>query len=104
VLTPLEVHALLRRLDSQPADSIESEELECKPWDAHPSAYDSQLRGLREAVVAFANVRDGVVILGIADRKRTRREAIVGVGQLDANELRRRIYDGTEPHILVEVA
>lgn len=103
MISTVEARALLRRLEGEPADAIESETLEIKPWDPHPAAYDSQLRDLREAVVAFANARGGTIILGVADRKRTRREAIHGVGRLDANELRRRIYDGTEPRILVEV-
>jgi len=103
MLSTGEIRALLRRLDGQPADAIESEELECKPWDPQPAAFNSRVRELRETVVAFANARGGTIILGVADRKRTRREAIQGVGRLDANELRRRIYDGTEPHILVEV-
>jgi ATP-dependent DNA helicase RecG len=98
-----EVRGFLRRLDGERADAIESEVLECKPWDPHPRAHDSQVRDLRETVVAFANARGGTVVLGIADGKRTRHDAIQGVGQLDANDLRRRIYDGTEPHILVEV-
>lgn len=98
-----QIRSVLRHLDGEPADAIESETLECKPWDAHPQARDSQLRELREAVVAFANARGGVIVLGIADRKRTRKDAIQGVGALDTSELRRRIYDGTEPRILVEV-
>lgn len=98
-----EIRALLRRLDGEPADAIESETLECKPWEPHPGAWDSQLRELREAVVCLANARGGTILLGVSDRKRTRREAIHGVGPLDAQDLRRRIYDGTEPRILVEI-
>jgi ATP-dependent DNA helicase RecG len=99
-----EIRSLLQRLDSGPADAIESETLECKPWDPHPAARESQLRELRETVVCLANRRGGVIVLGVADRKRTRREAIQGVpATLDAGELRKRIYDGTEPHVLVDV-
>ncbi len=94
---------LLKRLDAAPADAIESETLECKAWNDDPAARDSQVRELRETVVCLANSRGGVILLGIADRKRSRREAIRGVGDLDARELRRKIYDGTEPHILVEI-
>jgi ATP-dependent DNA helicase RecG len=102
-LSNAELRDLLRRLDSGPADVIESEELECKTWDGDRAAKESQIRMLREAVVCLANARGGVILLGIADRKRTRREAIQGVGELDTRELRRKIYDGTEPHILVEI-
>ncbi|NJL28226.1 MAG: hypothetical protein HC897_10195 [Thermoanaerobaculia bacterium] len=103
MLTPNEIRALLARLDGEPADAIESEVVECKSWNPHPSARDSQLRELRETVVCLANQRGGVLILGVADRKRTRRDAIQGVGDLDPLELRRSVYVGTEPHILIEV-
>lgn len=93
--------ALLARLDGEPADALESETLECKPW--HPARRDDCVRQLREAVVCFANARGGVILLGIEDRKLTRREAITGVGTLNIQDLRRRIYDGTEPHILVDI-
>lgn len=103
IVTVAEVRRRLQRLDGAAADDIESETFECKPWDPNPRAIDSQMRELREAVVGFANSQGGVVVLGIADRKRTRREAVQGVGDLDANNLRRKIYDGTEPHVLADV-
>jgi len=58
---------------------------------------------LRETVVCLANCRGGDILLGISDKKRTRRDAIHGVGPLDPTDLRRRVYDGTDPHILVEI-
>lgn len=103
VVTLAEIRELLHRLDGVSADDIESETVECKSWVPHPQALDSQVRELREAVVALANQRGGVVILGVADRKRTRKDAVQGVGGLDPDSLRRKIYDGTEPHILVEI-
>ena len=98
-----ELRKLLRRLDGGPADALESETLEFKSWDYHRQAFKNQVRDAREAVVAFANASGGLLVLGVADRKRTRSDAIHGVGDLDASSLRRDIYDGTEPHILVEV-
>ena len=98
-----EIRALLQRLDSEPADAIESETLECKSWETPARPFDSLVREVREAVVCLANARGGTIVLGVSDRKRTRREAIHGVGPLDAQDLRRRIYDGTEPCILVEI-
>ena len=94
---------LLNRLDGEPADALESETLEFKSWDSQGQQRKAQLRSLREAVVAFANARGGLIVLGVADRKRTRSDAIQGVRDLVAAGLRRDIYDGTEPHILVEV-
>lgn len=103
VVASSEVRRQLQRLDGAPADEIESQTLECKSWDANPQAFDRQIKEIREAVVGFANAQGGVIVLGVGDRKRTRREAIEGVGDLDADSLRRKIYDGTEPHILVDV-
>lgn len=101
-MTNGEVRALLRRLDGEPADSLETETLECKGWDANPAARDRCFRELREAVVCLANARGGLILLGIADRKRTRQDAIHGVGPLDVDEVRRSVYGGTDPPILVE--
>src|SRR5437764_181077 len=84
------------------AVAIESESLECKPWDPDSRRLKDQLRDVREAVVCLANARGGAIVLGIQDRKRSRKEAIVGVGTLQADTLRKAIYDGTDPHILVD--
>jgi ATP-dependent DNA helicase RecG len=93
---------LLRRLDGEPADAIESETLECKPWD--PASREASLRELRETVVCLANRFGGIILLGVADRKRTRADAIQGVpGTLDIADLRKRVYDGTAPPILVDI-
>jgi ATP-dependent DNA helicase RecG len=97
-----EIRSVLCRLDGDPADAIESETLECKPWD--PEAREASLRELRETVVCLANRLGGIVILGIADRKRTRSDAIQGVpATLEVADLRKRIYDGTAPPILVDI-
>lgn len=98
-----EIRKLLSRLDGEPADAIESEELECKPWNPDPLDRRSQFREVRETVVCLANARGGVITLGVADRKRSRTDAIQGVGDLQIAELRKSIYDGTDPRILVEI-
>lgn len=98
-----ELRELLGRLDGEPADALESETLEFKSWDPQGQQRKVQVRNLRESVVAFANASGGLIVLGVADRRRTRSDAIQGVGDLAASGLRRDIYDGTEPHILVEI-
>lgn len=98
-----EVRDILKRLDGASADSIESESLECKSWDTRPEAREKQIRQLREVAVCFANQRGGTIVLGVTDGRRTRRDAIQGVGPLDQEEVRRDIYRGTEPPILVDV-
>ncbi len=104
MLTLDQIKTQLDRLDGEPADSLESDSLEFKSWNSSGSARKTQIREIRETVVAFANASGGFLVLGISDRKRSRADAIHGVADLDADSLRRNIYDGTEPHILVEVS
>ena len=103
MLTLADLEQLLVRLDGEPADALEDQTLEFKSWSPNGSAHKSQLREIRESVVAFANAEGGLVVLGVADGKRTRSDAIHGVSRLAEDGLRRDIYDGTEPHILTEV-
>jgi len=95
-----EIRALLKRLDGETADALEDEDLEVKPWESDAKTLH---RILRETVVCLANARGGTIILGVRDRANSRGEAIQGVGRYDLAGLRRAIYDGTEPHILVEI-
>ena len=97
-----ELLEILDRLDGETADALESETLEFKSWQRTES-HRRKSRMVRETVVAFANARGGILVLGVVDGKRTRREAIQGVDNLDVGRLRREIYDGTDPHILVDV-
>ena len=103
MLTFEEITARLDRLEGESAESLESGLLEFKSWDSSGSAYKRQIRKIRETVVAFANARGGFLVLGVADHERTRAAAIHGVAELDQGALRRDIYDGTDPHILVEI-
>lgn len=104
MLSLSEISRLLEQLDGAPADALESEILECKAWDTTPSGRQNNIKKLRETVVCLANSRGGTILVGVADRKKTRHDAIQGVPEAVATEqLRRQIYDGTEPHILVEI-
>lgn len=98
-----DIRSLLKELDGSSADELESETLEFKSWTPVPTARDSQIKDLRETVVCLANNRGGVIVLGVADRKKTRANAIHGVGDLDERVVRRMIYEGTDPPILVEI-
>ncbi|MEW5807412.1 MAG: ATP-binding protein [Acidobacteriota bacterium] len=95
-----EIRSILKNLNNQTADSLEDDDLEFKPWDTDTKTLH---RTLREAVVCFANARGGTIVLGVKDRGHSRKEAIQGVGRYDIAGLRRAVYDGTEPHILVEI-
>ena len=89
------------RLDRKPADALESAILEFKEWNS--ARQKDQLRQLRETAVAFANATGGYIVLGVRDKKKTRAEAIQNLDSLDEHGLQKSIYDGTEPHIQVEV-
>lgn len=92
------------RLDGEPADALETEQLEFKAWNSGPERMKAQLRQLRETAVAFANAGGGHIVLGVRDRKRTRADAIQNLDPLDTRGLQKGIYDGTDPHILVEIS
>ena len=96
-----QIRTLLRRLDGEPADAIESDLLECKPW--HAGRLEEQLATAAESVVCLANANGGTLILGIRDRRRSRADAIGGVGDLDPETARRAIFDRTEPHLTVDI-
>lgn len=91
---------MLKRLDGEPADALEDEDLEFKPWETDVKSLH---RTLREMVVCIANARGGTIVLGVKDGAKTRRDAIQGVERYEISGLRRAVYDGTDPHILVEI-
>ena len=94
-----EILALLDRLATSIADDLESEHLDFKPWtDAGQT-----LRIAKEYAVCFANADGGAVIFGVADRTKGRTEAIHGIGSYSLDVLRRGIYDGTVPSIVVDI-
>lgn len=97
-----DLRQLLSRLDGESADDLEDETLEFK--HLNPSdGWKETARVAREAVVCLANQRGGAIVLGVRDGKRTRRDALTGIGELDLEALRRDVYRNTDPAILVDV-
>ena len=47
--------------------------------------------------------KGGTLVIGVADRSRSRSAAIEGIENLDPSDLQRSIYDGTDPHITVDI-
>lgn len=70
--TKEEIRGLLKRLDGEPADALEDECLEFKPWETDPKSLH---RTLRENVVCLANARGGTIVVGVRDKVRSRKEA-----------------------------
>ena len=97
---PEELLGQLERLEAESADGIESETLEIK---GAPASRNELKRWLTKGAVCLANQRGGCILVGIADRTRERRKAIVGLGDVSYSGLERDIYDATDPHILVEL-
>jgi len=91
--------ALLVRLDEAPADALESEVLDFKPW----SSPKGDLKVAVEYAVCFANAGGGVVLFGVDDKQVGRAKAIHGARGYDLERWRRDIFDCTSPNLTVEV-
>ncbi len=101
-----QIGSLLARLDTHPASALETETLEFKEWSREwehgESGRRKFYRMLAEYAVCFANHRGGALVLGVKERVKGRAQAITGCGVYNLHELRARVYDLTDPHILVE--
>ena len=93
-----EVETLLARLDECPAGDLEAQDLDFK--DVMRADPRTVARLAVEMAVYMANGGGGTVVFGVADRVVGRDEAIRDVPhELDVNQLRRAVYDSTEPKI-----
>jgi len=99
-----EILRLLQQLDGQKACNLESETLEFKEWsrewEKNPRKF---YRLLAEYAVCFANHKGGTLVLGVRNDVAGRERAVLGCGPYNIHEIRTRIYDATDPKILVEV-
>ena len=93
---------LLNQLDRVPADSLETPTLDFKEWDRR--GMNMAVEATIEHVVCMANGGGGTLILGVHDKKKGRKQAILGVPpEVDANTLRKSIYDKTSPQIMPSI-
>ena len=90
-----QILALLDRLDFCVADDLESQFLDFKPWQG--SKEDHRLAC--EYACCFANGAGGVVVFGVADKVRGRKQAIHGAKGYDLDAFRYGIFNGTRPGI-----
>ncbi|NNU27257.1 ATP-binding protein [Isoptericola sediminis] len=81
------------------ADVAETQTLDFKTQK--PRSVQDTLEDLADAVACFANAGGGTVVVGVADRV-AGPDAFVG-HTLDSDGTRKRIYELTDPSILVEV-
>lgn len=91
-----EILALLERLDAVVADDLETEFLEFKPW--LPDVKDNMTAAL-EYTVCFANhASGGVVVFGVKDRTRGRKEAYTRIKGIDPLRYREMIREYVNQH------
>ncbi len=90
-----QILALLDRLDSCIADDLESQFLDFKPWQGPKD----DLKLACEYACCFANGGGGVVVFGVADKVRGRKQAIHGAKGYDLDAFRYGIFNGTRPGI-----
>ncbi len=99
-LSDLELLLLLDRLNSEPADALESQWLDFKPWQDPKS----DLRVACEYAACFANAEGGTLVFGVSDKMIGRAHAIHGARGFDLDVFRRGIYEGTRPALSVAVS
>lgn len=94
------IRQILEQLDKRPAKDLESEILEFKEWIREPKKL---YKTLTEYAVCFANNKGGTIVLGVRDNVRTKEKAITGCGGYNIDEIKSRIYESTDPKILVNI-
>lgn len=99
-LSDLELLLLLDRLKCEPADALESQWLDFKPWQDPKS----DLRVACEYAACFANAEGGTLVFGVSDKMIGRAHAIHGARGFDLDVFRRGIYEGTRPALSVAVS
>lgn len=91
---------ILNQLDLKPACEFESETLDFKEWISSPKKL---YKMLAEYAVCFANQKGGTLVLGVKDNIKGREKAITGCAGYNIAEIKSRIYEATDPKILVDV-
>jgi len=90
------------------ADDVESEILDLKSFplanhNGFPRPDKKRLSDLlRETCVCFANSKGGTILFGIRDRIKGAK-AIEGCFGYDIDEMKRMVYDGTTPPLMVDI-
>ena len=93
-----EIAALLPRLDVECADVLEGQQLDFKEWDR--KSFKGAVDLIVETVVCMANGGGGTIVVGVQDRQVGRDKALQGVPeQVDVNQLKKTIYDRTDPKL-----
>jgi len=89
---------ILHSLDKNTAEHLEDETLEFKQWISTPKEL---YKKIIDQVVCFANQNGGTIVLGVKDKTIGRQKAIQGCYGYNLEEIKSRVYDATDPKILV---
>jgi hypothetical protein len=92
-----EIIQLLDDLEQKIPGDLESEVLEFKSWDKKDQKMNVQ--HAVECAMAFANKSGGVIVFGVADKARGRKQAITGCGKCEAQRWQQQIYESTSPSL-----
>lgn len=95
-----EILNILDQLENKKAKDLESETLDFKEWITKPKElYKTSV----EYAVCFANQKGGALVLGVRDNIKGKENAITGCSGYNIPEIKSRIYEATDPKILVDV-
>jgi ATP-dependent DNA helicase RecG len=93
-----DIRGLLDKLDVQPADDLEDQDLDFKEWNLR-SMKDS-IASVVEMAICMANGGGGTIVFGINDKAIGREKSILGVSpEVDVNRLKKAVYDSTDPKL-----
>lgn len=96
--TRAQIESLLPELDHCIADDLEDQDLDFKQWDGQ--SRDKAVKTVVQMAVCMANGGGGTVVFGVADRVQGRSQAIIGLPpEIDVNQLKKAVYDQTDPKI-----
>ena len=95
-----DILCILNQLENKKAEELETETLDFKKWVDKPKEL---YKILAEYAVCFANQKGGTLILGVDDKVKGKEDAITGCSGYNVYEIKSRIYEATDPRILVDV-
>jgi len=95
-----EIINILKQLDGKKAKQSESETLDFKRWITNPKEL---YKIITEYAVCFANAKGGTLVLGVEDDVVGMEKAITGCGGYNIAEIKSRVYESTDPKILIDV-
>jgi len=93
-----EIMRIIQQLEYHIADDFEAQDLDFKQWNY--SAVEENINKMIKYAVCMANGGGGSVVFGVADKVRGMDNVLIGIPfDVDIEELQKRIFENTNPHI-----